>query len=170
MASPALISFLGFPGWPALHLQLPSASDPPGLAGRLLQAQRAADPQGGAVALLACFLKQQRDAQPLARPWGALPAGGHRLSHRYRIVCRRQRQPPQVMAWCWLGTGAGWRACGKPESLPLYLKRFAAAPPGGDADAACAGRVAVRDPACGSVGLDLRLSLVFRPLEPRHEG
>jgi hypothetical protein len=128
MASPALVSFLGFPGWPALHLQLPAPADPPAMAERLLRAQRAVDPHACMAALLTTFLRQQGDALPLARPWGALPAGGRRLSHRFRIVCRGERRPPQVMAWCWHGSANGWSPCGKPESLPHFLARFASGP------------------------------------------
>lgn len=165
MASPALVSFLGFPGWQALHLQLPAAADPPGMAGRLLRAQRAADPHGCAVALLVSFLRQQGDGQPLARPWGALPPGGRRLSHRYRIVCQRPRQPPQVTAWCWQGSAAGWQSCGRPQSLPGFVARFLAA-----TEAACTGRHAVRDSVCEQLRPGLRFTLELPPSGPGHEG
>jgi hypothetical protein len=165
MASPALVSFLGFPGWAALHLQLPGKADPAAMAQRLLQARQAAQPDGTAAALLASFLRQQTDAWPLPRPWGVLPAGGRRGSHRYRIVCRGAWRPPQVMVWCWQGTAAGWRACGKAESLPLFLARHGADHQPRSATVACrqplrreerVGRVARQDPSCELVGLELR--------------
>ncbi len=165
MASPALVSFLGFPGWQALHLQLPAAADPPGMARRLLRAQRAADPNGSAVALLVSFLRQQGDGLPLARPWGSLPPGGRRLSHRYRIVCQRQRQPPLVMAWCWQGSAAGWRSRGRPQSLPGFVARFLA-----DTEATCTGRDAPLDSICERVCPGLRFNWVFPPPGPGHEG
>jgi hypothetical protein len=169
MASPALVSFLGFPGWPALHLQLPAAADPPGMAQRLLRAQRSVDPHACTAALLATFLRQQGDALPLARPWGALPAGGHRLSHRYRIVCRGERRPPQVMAWCWQGSASGWRPCGRPESLPRFLVRFTVPPPAPH-DPGQARHDAAPDPGGGPLRPGLRLDLDSPPPGARHEG
>ena len=114
MPSPALVSFLGVPGWGPLHLELAASADPPGLARRLRRARASAGLAGSPAVLLAAFLRQERDLQPLLRPWGYLPAGGRFRSHRFRICAGGEILSLRVTAWCWHGPhlprqSAGWR-------------------------------------------------------------
>ena len=132
MASPSVVSFLGIPGWGALHLQRPGSAEPAAMAKRLRRAQEAAGAPCPPAALLAAFLRQERDALPLARPWGALPRGLHRQSHRYRIVCPPGPGDLQVRAWCWHGTARGWRSCGRSLAIGRFVERFDPARRGGE--------------------------------------
>lgn len=131
MPSPALVSFLGFPGWGPLHLQLAMGGDPQALARRLARARASAGSGAAPGALLAAFLRQQGDGHPLGEPWGPLPPGCRSGSHRYRIVCAPGRGPRlRVAGWCWDGPARGWRPCAEPLPLPLFLERHGqAAPP-----------------------------------------
>jgi hypothetical protein len=132
MPSPALVSFLGFPGWGPLHLQLAMGGDPPALARRLARAWAAAGPGAPPAALLASFLRQQGDGRPLGEPWGAQPPGGLSGSHRYRIVCAPGRHPRlRVAAWWWAGPARGWRRCAEPLPLALFLACHGQSPPRG---------------------------------------
>ncbi|MFN9636285.1 MAG: hypothetical protein ACK55D_06190 [Synechococcaceae cyanobacterium] len=125
MSCPALVSFLGFPGWGPLHLQLGAGGDPAGLARRLRRAQAAVGPSAAPAALLAAFLRQQGDGQPLPQPWGLLPPGGRAGSHRYRIVCGPvQRAVLRGAGWTWCGPRRGWQACAAPLPLGPFLARF----------------------------------------------
>lgn len=124
MPSPALVSFLGVPGWGTLHLQLAASADPPALARRLRRAQASAGQAEAAAAVLSAFLRQERDAEPLARPWGVLPAGGRRLSHRYRICWAGTPPSLRVTAWCWQGVGKGWWPCASPLPLARFVDAF----------------------------------------------
>jgi hypothetical protein len=124
MPSPALVSFLGFPGWGPLHLQLAMGGDPEALARRLARARISAGPGAAPGGLLAAFLRQQGDGRPLGEPWGPLPPGCRSGSHRYRIVCGPGRRPGlRVVGWCWCGPAAGWRPCGEVLPLALFLAR-----------------------------------------------
>jgi hypothetical protein len=143
MASPSVVSFLGIPGWGALHLQLAGSADPAAMAKRLRRAQEAAGAPCPPAALLAAFLRQESDAIPLPRPWGALPLGGHRLSHRYRIVCPPGAGDLQVRAWCWHGAARGWRSCGRSLAIGRFVERFDPAWRGGGKRRCWAGAVPV---------------------------
>lgn len=132
MPSPALVSFLGFPGWGPLHLQLAMGGDPPALARRLARAWGAAGPGAAPAALLASFLRQQGDGRPLGEPWGPQPPGGRSGCHRYRIVCAPGRHRGlQVAGWCWGGPARGWRPCAEPLPLVQFLARHGQHAPGG---------------------------------------
>ncbi|MEB3255947.1 MAG: hypothetical protein VKJ05_06125 [Synechococcaceae cyanobacterium] len=129
MSCPALVSFLGFPGWGPLHLELGAGGDPAGLARRLSRARASVGASAAPAALLAAFLRQQGDGRPLPRPWGLLPPGGQSGSHRYRIVCG-PLQPPglRVAGWCWRGPRRGWQPCATPLALGPFLARYGAPP------------------------------------------
>ena len=130
MPSPALVSFLGFPGWGPLHLQLAMGGDPQALARRLARARASAGSGAAPGALLAAFLRQQGDGHPLGEPWGPLPPGGRSGSHRYRIVCAPGCRPRLRLAgWCWDGPARGWRPCAEPQPLALFLERHGQAAP-----------------------------------------
>jgi hypothetical protein len=127
MSCPALVSFLGFPGWGPLHLQLAVGGDPAGLARRLRRAQAAVGASAAPAALLAAFLRHQGDGQPLSQPWGLLPPGGRAGSHRYRIVCiPAQHHRLRIDGWSWQGSRQGWQPCAPPLPLGPFLERYGA--------------------------------------------
>jgi hypothetical protein len=121
MATGAVFSFLGFPGWAPLHLWLPDDGDP--AAAALVLSAAAADSRAaavGAVGLLGGFLRCVHQGEPVASP--VLCAG---CVYRYLIVYRQSGAwPLRISAWRREQHGPGWRRCCEPMPLESFLRRF----------------------------------------------
>ena len=142
----ALLSCLGFPGWGALHLIVPSRGDPGGLAGRLPAAgpENGGDEEIPAGEWLPALLRKQSDLLPLDPrlwPWAGQQAGAPSRrwaagwGHRYLLVCRwGSSRPLRLSAWR-QRAGEWQRLCG---DLPpsSFRRRFLGVSP----DASSAGR------------------------------
>lgn len=112
MATAALLSCLGFPGWGPLHLRLRRDGEPPALA-RRLRAAVAASAGRADGQLLAALLRTSPDLEPLLQPWSA--AGGG-LFH-YRLVCVRG---PALRLSAWQSRRSGLLlASGRAIDLPI---------------------------------------------------
>ena len=121
MATGAVFSFLGFPGWAPLHLWLPHDGYP---AGAALVLAAAAKDRGaaavGAAGLLSGFLRCARQGEPLASPV-LCPT----CAYRYLIVYREGGACPlRISAWGREQDGPGWSRRCAPMPLEGFLRRF----------------------------------------------
>lgn len=121
VASRAVFSFLGFPGWGPLHLYLGDGGYPAAAALRLAAASTdsAASAPAGA-GLVAGFLRVQQEGEPVPSPLGCTDC-----DYRYLIVYRLGgRCPLRISAWGREREGVGWkRRCG-PMPVEAFLRRF----------------------------------------------
>lgn len=123
----AVVTFLGFPGWGALHVVLRSGTAPAALALRL-EPLRPLIEAGPASALLPAFLRRHERLQPLPGAPEALAGPQEEtegwISHRYLIVYRCGAAAPlRITAWrCLIGRRIV-RICG-PLPLPAFLECF----------------------------------------------
>jgi hypothetical protein len=125
MATRAVFSFLGFPGWGALHLHLPHAGYPAAAALRLETASLDGEAErpgaeGGGGALLTGFLRRYGEGEPV-------PSPDHCLGclYRYRIVFKASgRWPLRISMWSRSEDEPTWsEQCG-PMPLEDFVNRF----------------------------------------------
>lgn len=122
MASGAVFSFLGFPGWAPLHLWLPEGGEP---AAAALILSAAAGESGaaaiGAGGLLIGFLRSAGKGEPVTSPVHC----GRGCSYRYLIVYRQGGEwPLRISAWRLEQGGPGWSRRCEPMPLECFLRRF----------------------------------------------
>ncbi len=122
----ALLSCLGFPGWGALHLVVPSRGQPAALARRLELCRRDDGAAGGQ--LLPALLRRHRDLEPLdpARwPWAgeSALAWPRAWGHRYLLICRWGSATPLRIA-AWQRQEGDWARLCAAVPLSCFRERF----------------------------------------------